>query len=318
MSAETPPSSEITPEERSLAWLADAPMFIDANQIAGLYNAVVKPEHETEKITLNVTKSQETALSGNVGVEGEIGVASWLVKLFPFIDAKAKVTGEGGIEHTRGRENSEEIELKPVNTRQRQLVQLALHYVCNQRPRMQIVYDPRKGGHWLSDEFISAVPRGLVFIDFPPLTQFIPTAVEIAGAGVRPIYGELIKSFIGPKDGPAPSYPEPAYDQGKQDEMIAQRKAYWEFFSKNFNSKIAMEAVEKVSSESSALIRWIDYRVPLGADLPCIHLNLSGQGQYDTGTFAYRLIKRGYKHGLRIVGTMKSEPAINVLAIFEK
>jgi hypothetical protein len=28
--------------------------------------------------------------------------------------------------------------------------------------------------------------------------------------------------------------------------------------------------------------------------------------------------KSGYKHGLRVVGTMKSEPAMNVLAIFER
>jgi hypothetical protein len=39
---------------------------------------------------------------------------------------------------------------------------------------------------------------------------------------------------------------------------------------------------------------------------------------YDTGTFAYNFIKRGYKHGIRLVGTLKSEPDMNVLAIYEK
>ncbi len=204
------PSFENTPEGRSLAWLADAPMFIDAPQIAGLYNAVVKPEHETEKITLSLKKSRETTLAAKGGVEGELGMSSWLVKIFPFIDAKAKVTGEGGVEQMVGREREEEIELRPVDTPQRQLVQLALHYVCNQRERMKIVYDPMKGGDWLSNEFISAVPRGLVFLDFQPMSRFVPMAVEIAGAGVRPIYPELIKSFVGPKDKASPIYPVPA------------------------------------------------------------------------------------------------------------
>lgn len=63
---------------------------------------------------------------------------------------------------------------------------------------------------------------------------------------------------------------------------------------------------------------WIDYRVPLGPGMPYLHLHISGRGQYHTGTFAYQLVKRGFKHGLRIVGTMKSEPAMNVLAIFER
>ena len=29
-------------------------------------------------------------------------------------------------------------------------------------------------------------------------------------------------------------------------------------------------------------------------------------------------IKRGYKHGIRLVGTLKSEPDMNVLAIYER
>ena len=65
-------------------------------------------------------------------------------------------------------------------------------------------------------------------------------------------------------------------------------------------------------------LRWIDYRVPLGLGMPCLHLHISGRAQYHTGTFAYQLVKRGFKHGLRTVGTMKSEPAMNVLAIFER
>jgi len=34
--------------------------------------------------------------------------------------------------------------------------------------------------------------------------------------------------------------------------------------------------------------------------------------------FAYNLIRRGWRYGLRIVGSLKSQPALNVLAIYAK
>ena len=65
-------------------------------------------------------------------------------------------------------------------------------------------------------------------------------------------------------------------------------------------------------------IRWIDYRVPLTKDGDTLHLHISPTETYDTGVFAYNFIKRGHKHGLRLVGTLKSEPDMNVLAIYDK
>jgi hypothetical protein len=47
-------------------------------------------------------------------------------------------------------------------------------------------------------------------------------------------------------------------------------------------------------------------------------MHVQGRGEFATGTFAYNLVKRGFRHGLRVVGTMKSEPGMNALAIFEK
>jgi hypothetical protein len=41
-------------------------------------------------------------------------------------------------------------------------------------------------------------------------------------------------------------------------------------------------------------------------------------GDYDTGVFAYNFVKRGFSHGLRLVGTLKAGTDVNVLAIFEK
>jgi hypothetical protein len=71
---------------------------------------------------------------------------------------------------------------------------------------------------------------------------------------------------------------------------------------------------------AGGLIRWIDYRVPLGDALPYLRMNVAPQGRYDTGTFAHRLVKRGYRHGLRVgvMTSVTSESAMNVLALFER
>jgi hypothetical protein len=49
-----------------------------------------------------------------------------------------------------------------------------------------------------------------------------------------------------------------------------------------------------------------------------LHLHVVAHGDYDTGVFAYNLLRRGERYGLRIAGSLKSQPALNVLAIYEK
>jgi hypothetical protein len=303
-----------SPIGQSLAWLADAPLFIDGPQVTALYNAVVKPEYETETIKVSLKSLKTAELTGEGSVEVEVGVASWLKTIFPFLDASAKAAGKlaatGGFE----KEEANEVELHPIDTPQRQLVQLALHYFAN-LPQRSLVVSKLSDENWVGPTFIEALPRGLVFVDFPSSTRFVPMAIELSDGQVTPIYPSLIKTFVGPKIA-APQYPEPAYYTDKCEELVKARKEYWEFFEKYFSSTLSMQAVEAASK--GGLLRWIDYRIPLGSGLPYLHLHVQGRGQYDTGTFAYSLIKRGFKHGLRVVGTMKSEPAMNALAIFEK
>lgn len=79
----------------------------------------------------------------------------------------------------------------------------------------------------------------------------------------------------------------------------------------------ALRIVEEAADKDR--IEWIAFRVPVGRpDAPFLHLHISARGQYDTATFAYNFISRGFKHGVRLVGTLKSEPDMNVLAIFER
>jgi hypothetical protein len=63
--------------------------------------------------------------------------------------------------------------------------------------------------------------------------------------------------------------------------------------------------------------RWIAYRMTF-SNGTTLHLDVSARGDYDTGIFAYNFIRRGERYGLRIVGSLKSQPALKVLAAYEK
>jgi hypothetical protein len=291
-------------------------MFIDSDQVGALYNAVLKPEYHTEKISLGLKHALKFELKAGGGAEAKIGFVDWLKTILPFLGAEGKVEVKGEASGEREKEKESTLELSPIDSPQRQWVQLGLHYLANLPERMREVKVSDAKDDWLSDEFVTDLPRSLVFAEFPANTAFVPMAVEHTDGRVQLIYEDLAKSFVGPNVD-VPKYPEPAQFKGTPEELQVKRRDYWEFFRDNFNSGVAMVAVEAKGSNTES-IRWIDYRVPLGDKKPWLHLSVSANGRYHTGTFAYRWIRRGYHYGLRIVGTMKSGPAMNVLAVFER
>jgi hypothetical protein len=95
-----------------------------------------------------------------------------------------------------------------------------------------------------------------------------------------------------------------------------QRDAYWEWFAGHWNADKAVRVVEEVIG-AGGRPRWIAYRMILGGG-ETLHLDVSARGDYDTGVFAYNFIRRGERYGMRLVGSLKSQPALNVLAAYEK
>jgi len=293
-------------------------LFVDKNKIAALYDAVLRPDRLEGKTTIGKKSSNE--LGGEAGVTAnlEVGMLDWLQKVFPFLSGKASAGASGKVQGKQGDEDSSVTEFFAIETPQRQLLQLALHYHYNLPDRLRFVTDLRTQTDWLEKDFISKLPKGLVFVDFPPLTIFVPMAAEVQGAGVMTIYPDLIQRFVGPRErDKVPRYPEPAYyKEGDEAKLAEDRQKYWTFFKTYFSSTVSMEAVEEAARKGDR-IRWIAYRLPID-EKRCLHLDVDANGEYDAGVFAYRFIKRGYKHGLRMVGIMKSEPDMNVLAVFEK
>ena len=317
----------------NLGWLADAPLFIDGDRIEGFYNAVVQPTHEQEGVKLQVTKTTSDRIKTNFGVTGELSLGS-LGQLFAGLlpSAKASAEAKQESEGIQSEEEFNEIILRPITTPQTQLVQLTLHYLINQPERLFVLDDlsdpsRRSGssskGFWRSSDTISKVPRELVFLNLPSReearnhedvlpTKLIPITVEFDNGEVAFLYDRL----KGDQEWP-PTYPEDLEEKKNPGELATERRAYWQEFERSFSPRRSMMAIED-AAKGRGRIRWITYRVPLTKEGDTIHLSLSPAQKYDTGTFVYTLIRHGYEHGLRLVGTLRSEPSMNVLAIFEK
>jgi hypothetical protein len=152
----------------------------------------------------------------------------------------------------------------------------------------------------------------VAFVDIPPGARFLPQAAELNNGRVVTFFSPLIEKLKrdgGTLPGAYPRTPET--EAGTQ-----QRDAYWGWFAQHWNADEAVKVVEE-GIGSSGRPRWIDYRMAFGTGQE-LHLHVVARGDYDTGVFAYGIIRRGERFGLRIVGSLESQPALNVLAIYEK
>jgi hypothetical protein len=284
-----------------LSWLADAPMFIDSQQIDAFYDAVVGPAFKA--VQMEVSAGQTEQLERSAGGSLNAGLSA----LFPWLKIDAGV--EAQRTRTRGRQEGQSIVLRPIERSARRLVQLSLHYLVNQQDRICVV---TRGAEIPRDGDISASPRMIAFIDVPPGTRFLPQAAELNDGRVVTFFAPLIEKLQ--RDGGTlpTTYPKSTTtDEGRRE-----RDAHWKWYSDHWNVDKAVQVIEEVIGDGGRP-RWIDYQMTFSTG-EVLHLHVVAHGDYDTGVFAYNLIRRGERYGLRIVGSLKSKPALNVLAIYEK
>ena len=276
-------------------------MFIDSQQVSVFYDAVVGPAFRT--VELQVSASQTDQLEKSAAGRLNAGLPA----LFPWLKIGADVEARRAA--VRGRQDGQSITVRPIDSAARQLVQLSLHYVVNQPERICVVSqdNPLPG-----PEAIAASPRMIAFVDVPPGTRFLPQAAELNDGRVVTFFSPLIEALQ--RDGGTlpVAYPDStATDSGKR-----QRDAYWNWFAAHWNADKAVKVVEEVIG-TGGRPRWIGYRMTF-CNGTTLHLDVSARGDYDTGVFAYNFIRRGERYGLRIVGSLKSQPALNVLAAYER
>ena len=290
-----------------LAWLADAPMFIDGPRVDAFYDAVFRPDYGEISRTLGDQVTSETTIGG----EFNLGA------LLPGVFGKAGVSAD----HSKGHERSTQTEVQPISNPYRHLLALALHYSTAKSDRLVLARTPSEAtdgtgqqlsADWLlpNSDFIRNPPRAMIMLEVTPGCKLIPAAVELSSGRTEPLFERLVKGFTEKGATPAPEYP------GSHAPLEA-RNEYWKWFVQAYNDRVALDVVEDAAENQR--IQWIAYRVSFAGDTgPFLHITLNARGAYDTGIFGYNFINRGTKHGLRIVGTLKSEPDIDVLAVFER
>jgi hypothetical protein len=282
----------------ALLWVKDAPLFIDDENLGRFYDAVVRPAFkENVPFKLKISEGQKKDLQAKLGGKGKLGLAPWLSSI---LNAEVEVSAEGQVSKGSTFGFEQEVTFEPISTPQRQLVQLMVFYALNQPARLMVggIEGPLE---WQRSGGIAAVPRGLAFIDLPRGTKFIPMAAEFSNGKVVTLFDKL--------PGSANAQP-PAFEREK-------KQAYWEWYAANFDPARSVEVIESASA-ANGKIEWIDFRVPLNSQAEMMHVHLEARGRYFTGALAYMIVRRSLGHGLRLVGTLKDGPDINVMALYEK
>jgi hypothetical protein len=287
-------------------WLADAPMFIDTALVSSFYDAVLRPDYRITGI--EVSKEEESSVT----TKSSFGVKA--AEVIPGLELAAGSETSATESTKRGESRT----LIPIQNAPRELVKLALHYLerfageDDTRIWAELTVPVDRPWESPSRERIESRPRMLAFIDFPRGTRFVPMAVE-TDEGVTAVYETLIKSLRAEDGLACPEYP----DNPEVSDFAERSNAYWQWFADNWSATKALVALEEAVKGNKGRLRWVNYRVPVQDGLT-LHLNVVGHGSYDTGIFAYNLIKRGWRQGLRVVGTVRAEPGLNVLAIYDK
>ncbi len=305
----------------ALFWLADAPLFVDERLVERFFDAVVRPKYEHVGETDQRSDETEDKILAALGLKGSAGLKlpEWLKPIKLDVEAKGDITGEQkSIEKTTSIS-----QLKPIWNAERQLEELTRHYLAHHRDRIVVGDAPLqdadwpKGKKWYSADpsYFTRVPRALAFLDLPLGTKLIPTAAEFTDGTISLLYEDLVRRLTGEKGGPMRRYPEDSAISVQ--ELRKQRKQYWASFQQHYDSKHAMLVIEEASTKHGR-IGWIDFRLPLDDEGTTLHLHIVPSGKADAGTFGYNFVRRAHKHGVRVVATLKSEPDMNVMAIYEK
>jgi hypothetical protein len=285
-----------------MAWLADVPLFIDRPRVASFYDAVFRPAARAVRLDISAGRMKQVEKSS--GINLGVSLPAW----FPWLRLDA--AAQAGRDATTSEQQQQSITLEAVDNAERQLVELALHYLVNLPAR--VAAHDTAGSRFPAEADILASPRMISFLDAAPGTKIVPQAAELDSGHVKTFFSQLTGNLHHPAGKPAPRYP----DDLSSPEGRRQREEYWDWFEDAWNPDVIVQVMEEVI-EAGGRPRWIDYRVFLATG-ERLYMHVAGHGDYDTGVYAYNLVKRGWRHGLRIVGTLKSKPAMNVLAIYEK
>ena len=301
-----------------LQWLLDAPLFVDEILVDKLFDAVVRPEFEVQSREVGQVSetARRTLFGAEVGADYKLGLS--------FLTGKVGVSAKGSAQHERSTKKTSSTKLveAPVVTSGRRLEEIAAVYISEHPER--VVFLDSDGtvttfaGKTLTlaelEQSADDPPRMLVFVSVSPRTPIMPMACELETGRTRLLYEDYAKEAFKPP-AVAPQYPSDRHATREA------REAYWKALADAFSSIEAMKIVESSGNpndgEKPERLAWIDFRMPVGGS-QAMHLHCVPDGKFHTGVFGYNFVRRGFRQGVRIVGTLKAGLDVNVLAVFDR
>lgn len=317
-------------------FLADAPMFIDGEMVERLHDAIFRPEVElasrSEAATGELAGKVASTIKAAAELEAKMPPA---LALFGLDILKAKANFEGSLtgEGSGRRSRTDTETYVAVKSTERYLESLVSLYAQKYSDRIFWIDKTPSGGHslnrpgtlqtWEEMERTLDRPgaRPLVILDLAKGSKLMPMQGELTNGKDC----ELVKDYLEEQAKKTEEYPLPKYpsSRGALTDVSQARSVYWLEVNKRFESQAVLRAIEGASGGERARFDWIDFRVLFDADagsspIQPPHLHFVARGAYPTGTFAYQLVRRAERHGVRIVGTLKKGQDINVLAVYER
>jgi len=297
---------------RKLWWLTDVPTFINEALVDRLYSAIIRPEYvllqrsETTEQTRSLTSSSEAEAGGELSLP-----------TFWKLGAKGKVGAEVGEGSSRGTQVTKQF----VQSVERRLQDIISHYGVNHPDRLLfeqagqsgLVNLSGEGRDW--DEAVALLdipgPRPLLFIELDRSVPILPMAGGTQ-AGRTVLLSLKMIAEMEKRGGSIPDFP-------RDDDKNAQKKktAHWDALLRHYDNREARRIVADSFGDDHRL-EWIDFRIKVGTRRRPVHVHFVAEGKYHAGEFAYNLVRRGFKEGLRLVGQLKRGCDISIISVYER
>lgn len=150
----------------------------------------------------------------------------------------------------------------------------------------------------------------MLFIDLPPGVPILPFSGG-SQSGKPVVLIDTIEERLRKNGKEIPKYPR---DDPK---ASARSDDYWKALITGYENWTAVHVINDEFGAGERL-EWIDFRMELSTRDRPVHVHFRPAGASPTGDFAYHLVRRGFKRGLRLIGQLKKGGFVNVLAHYQR
>lgn len=310
--AAPPAAPDVSPTALAkLWWLTDVPAFIDERLVDKLYNAIVRPEFILVQSSEKFARTRSRTSTAELEAVGGISVPAFL---------KIDLTGRASAASTEALSSEAQVTKHYVHSPERRLQEIVSVYVTSHPERLlfdeagqeSLTTFAGESRDWSEAEALldAPGPRPMLFIDLPPLVPILPMSGG-SQSGKPVLLIDTIVERLRKKRRKIPAFPR------DNDSDAAAKRAYWKALVDGYDNWTAMDVINE-GFGAGERIEWIDFRMKLGTRDTPVHLHFAPGGTAPTGDFAYNLVRRGFKVGLRLVGQLKKGCDVNVLALYQR